>query len=262
MPNQSKKNLIVVKVGSGLLTDKQGGIDSRLIASLARQIATLRKNGKQVVLVSSGAISAGMSMLGLEKRPRDLASLQACATIGQPRLMGAYEAAFSKHKFHAAQILITYWDLDSRKLFHNTRTTTNHLLSLGNCVPIFNENDALSFEEIEMLNTFGDNDRLSAEVALLLEASQLIILSGIEGLMTSPDGNGQLIRKVSVIDEKIESYAGHSNSERSVGGMISKLRTARIMLERRIPMVIANGRKRDVLLRIDKGEPVGTTFCS
>ncbi|MFH1067358.1 MAG: glutamate 5-kinase [bacterium] len=252
--------LLVVKIGSGLLTNNNGGIDQVQIENICRQIVALKLSGHEVAVVSSGAISSGMTMLELKKRPADLCMLQACATLGQPRLMQAYETAFNHFQLHAAQILVTSWDLDSRKMRQNLQATVRCLLDLKNCVPVFNENDALSFEEIEMLNRFGDNDQLSAHVALLLGASRLIILSGIEGLKTRADGGGKLVRRVTTIDERIESYAGRSRSEHSVGGMISKLKTARLMLQHGVPMVIANGREPDVLLKIARGERVGTWF--
>ena len=253
------KNLWVVKVGSNLLTNS-GGVNRALIQEFARQIAALRRKGCAVIMVSSGAISAGMSVMGLKKRPANRQDLQACATIGQPKLMEAYSKAFKKHNLHAAQILVTSWDLDSRKVCGNLQATLARLINLGNAVPIFNENDALSFEEIEMLNRFGDNDKLSAHVSLLVKAQRLIILSDIDGLKTKPDGTGTLVRRVSEVDEKILGYAGQSRSERSVGGMISKLETAKRMLAAKIPMVIASGREKDILLKIHKKQAVGTWF--
>lgn len=258
---KKKKSLrYVVKIGSGLLTDTEGGIDMPQVVSISRQVSQLKTMGHEVVLVSSGAISAGMTVLGLTKRPKELPMLQACATIGQPRLMHAYQTALSAFDLVNAQILVTSWDLDSRRLHANTRKTLDTLLGLGRCVPIFNENDALSFEEIEMLNTFGDNDRLSAHVALLCDADRLVILSSIDGLKTRPDGTGRLVREVHAVDKKIESYAGRTQSERSVGGMISKLNTAKMMLQAGIPLVIANGREIDILIRIARDERVGTWF--
>ena len=254
--------LWVVKVGSGLLTNKLGGVDRREIKNLASQIASLRRKGCRVIMVSSGAISAGMSVLQLGKRPTERHALQACASIGQPKLMEAYGQAFARHGMCVAQILVTSWDFDSRKLYANTQATLRHLLGLGNCVPIFNENDALSFEEIEMLNRFGDNDRLSAHVSVLSSAKRLVILSSIDGLRENPDGTGRLIRRVREIDDRIRSCAGQTQSERSVGGMISKLETARRMLEQRIPMVIADGREKDVLLKIHANQSVGTWFLA
>lgn len=250
----------VVKVGSGLLTGAGGGTNRRFVGELCRQMAGLNQRGVKVVLVSSGAISAGMSALGLEQRPKDTATLQACASIGQPLLMKAYDRALRPLGFCCAQILVTSWDFDSRKVYQNVQATLLRLLALGHCVPIFNENDALSFEEIEMLNRFGDNDRLSGHIAGLARADRLVILSGIDGLYTRPDGTGELVRRVKEIDERIRSYAGATRSERSVGGMVSKLETARMMFQQGIPMWIANGRERDVLLKIAAGRAVGTCF--
>jgi glutamate 5-kinase len=257
----AKRNEIwVVKLGSGLLTNTRGGTNQAFIATICRQIAALRRRGIRVVLVSSGAISAGMSALGLDKRPKATADLQACASIGQPLLMKAYDRALRPLGFCCAQILVTYWDFDSRKVYQNAQATLARLLALDHCVPIFNENDALSFEEIEMLNRFGDNDRLSGHVAVLAGAQRLVILSGIDGLHTRPDGTGALVRRVKEIDERIRSYAGSTQSERSVGGMVSKLETARMMFQENIPMWIANGREKDVLLKIASGRSVGTCF--
>jgi glutamate 5-kinase len=254
------RKLWVVKVGSGLLTHRNGGVDRQLMAGLAAQISRLRQKGHAVVLVSSGAISAGMSALDLAKRPTERKALQACATIGQPRLMAAWNDVFKKHKLCAAQILLTSWDLDSRRLYDNTRATLKHLLSLGNCIPVFNENDALSFEEIEMLNRFGDNDKLSAHVSILAQATQLVILSSIDGLRTRPDGTGELIHLVREIDATVMGYAGTTQSQRSVGGMISKLETAQMMMSQGIPMAIADGRAKEILLKILAKERVGTHF--
>ncbi|MDX6766134.1 MAG: glutamate 5-kinase [Candidatus Methylacidiphilales bacterium] len=255
-----RPELWVVKLGSGLLTNSRGGTDQRQIAELCRQIHALRGRGIQVVLVSSGAISAGMSALGLDKRPKDRPTLQACASIGQPLLMRAYASALQKHGMVCAQILITSWDMDSRKVYQNAQNTLARLLALGHCLPIFNENDALSFEEIEMLNRFGDNDRLSGHVALLSGADRLVILSGIDGLNTKPDGSGQWVRRVHEIDDRIRGFAGSTSSERSVGGMISKLETARMMLQSGVPMWIADGRMKNILLDIAAGKPRGTCF--
>lgn len=253
---------LIVKVGSGLLTRPQGGVDTSFIAEIVRQIATLRRQGIPVILVSSGAISSGMTVLGLDKRPKDIPNIQACATIGQPHLMQAYSRALAKYGMCSAQILLTSWDLDSRRLYANAQETLRRLLELGNCLPIVNENDAITFEEIQMLNTFGDNDRLSSHMALLANAFKLVILSSIDGLYTRPDGTGILVQHVHEIDEKIASYAGQTQSERSVGGMISKLEAAKLMLKNHIPMIIANGRVPNVLIRLMKGESIGTLFMN
>lgn len=258
--SRKKSDIIVVKVGSGLLTNAQGGTDEYFVGSICRQMAALMQKGVRVILVSSGAISAGMTALGLKQRPTERSLLQACATIGQPLLMRSYSRALARHNLCNAQILLTGWDLDSRTLFRNTQATLKTLLTLKNCLPIFNENDALSYAEIDMLSRFGDNDRLSGQVALLAGAKRLIILSGIDGLNTRADGKGELVRKISKIDEKIEGYAGQTTSQRSVGGMVSKLVTAKLMLQEGIQMVIANGREKDVLLRIQRNEAVGSWF--
>jgi len=260
MKKKARKRLWVVKLGSGLLTGPSGKIDRRQINALAAQVASLFESGTEVVLVSSGAVSAGMTALGESARPTIRKALQACATIGQTHLMNAYQNGFRKHGIHVAQILLTYWDLDSRILYGNTQATIRHLLALGNCVPIVNENDALSFEELEMLNCFGDNDRLSAHVARMLGADRLIILSSIDGLYTSLDGKGKRIREVHEIDDQLKSYAGSAGSERSVGGMVSKLETARMMLEEGITTVIADGRHPDILLELAAGKRIGTLF--
>ncbi len=250
----------MVKLGSGLLTNSQGNVDLRQIRTLADQVNALHQANRDVVLVSSGAVSAGMTALGCAERPRERAALQACASIGQPMLMKSYNQAFGKLGIRTAQILMTYWDMDSRRIYANARSTFEHLLALKTCVPIVNENDALSFEELEMLNRFGDNDRLSAHVSLLVEADLLVILSSIEGLYEKPDGSGKMLRHVRQIDETIRSYAGNTPSQRSVGGMISKLDTAQMMLEARIPMILANGRRPNVLTDIAAGKQVGTLF--
>ena len=224
----------------------------------AKQIATLRKSGHEVILVSSGAIRAGMQALGLRQRPTSRPEMQACATIGQPLLMKAYGGALAPHRILAAQILLTSWDLDSRRIYANTRATLQTLLKLKKCIPIFNENDALSFEEIALLNAFGDNDRLSAHVAILARADRLVILTDAPGLMNRPDGRGQLIRRVKKIDAKVLAYAGGAGSAGSVGGMLSKLEAARLALVRGIPVVIADGREANVLKKSVQRTPPGT----
>lgn len=258
---KKKKQRWVVKLGSGILTNSRGGVDIAQIKHLAVQVKALKADGVDIILVSSGAISAGMTVLGLEERPQKRTALQACASIGQPLLMKAYEKEFSKADLHTAQILLTYWDLDSRQLYKNTQATVEHLLSLETCVPIVNENDALSFEEIEMLNRFGDNDRLSAHVALLVKATRLVILSSIDGLYENPDATGALIPFVKKIDKAVEASAGTTQSQRSVGGMISKLETAKMMMGADIPMILANGRRKHVLTDLRRGEEIGTLFA-
>ena len=249
----------VVKLGTGILSDAKGRIDTAQIAALAGQIAELRRRGHEMLVVSSGAVGCGMSLLGLTKRPTAMAELQACAALGQPRLMRLYDEAFSHAGIRVAQVLLTYLDLDSRELYHNIQRSVAHLLGHKNVVPIFNENDVVSYDELVGAR-FGDNDQLSAHVAILARAERLIILSNIRGLATNSDGTGRLIRDVRGITAKIQKLAGGTQSQTSVGGMISKFKAAKLVNAAGIPMQIANGRQKNVLVSIGEGETVGTTF--
>jgi glutamate 5-kinase len=249
----------VVKLGTGILTNASGQIDIPQIEQLAGQIAQLRKRGHQVVVVSSGAVGCGMSLLKLKKRPTRMDELQACAAIGQPRLMRLYDEAFGRHGMRVAQVLVTYLDMDSRALYGNIQRTVERLLKTSSVVPIFNENDVVSYEELVGAR-FGYNDQLSAHIAVLARASRLIILSNIRGLATKSDGTGRLIKDVNGVDAKIEKLAGGTRSQTSVGGMVSKLKAARLVNAAGIPMQIANGRQKDVLVSICQGAPVGTIF--
>ena len=249
---------VVIKIGSSLLAAGKGGLAHGQIRRWAKQIAALRRAGHEVILVSSGAIRAGMQALALRQRPTSRPEMQACATIGQPLLMKAYGVALAPYGFVVAQILLTSWDLDSRRIYANTRATLHTLLQLKKCVPIFNENDALSFEEIALLNAFGDNDRLSAHVAILARADRLVILTDAPGLMSQPDGSGQLIRRVKKIDAATLACAGGAGSVGSVGGMLSKLEAARLAMSRGIPVVIADGRETDVIRKSVLRVPPGT----
>jgi glutamate 5-kinase len=249
---------LVIKIGSSLLAARAGGLAEGRIRQWAKEIAGLRRQGHEVILVSSGAIRAGMQALGLRKRPTSRPEMQACATIGQPLLMKAYGSALAPHRILAAQILLTSWDLDSRRIYENTRATLQTLLRLKKCLPIFNENDALSFEEIALLNAFGDNDRLSAHVAILARADRLVILTDAPGLMSRPDGTGPLIRRVNKIDASVLGCAGGAGSVGSVGGMLSKLEAARLAMTRGIGVVIADGRMDKVLGKCVDQKPPGT----
>ena len=249
---------LVIKIGSSLLAGRSGGLAEAQLRTWAKQMATLRRSGHEVIVVSSGAIRAGMVALGWKQRPTSRPQMQACATIGQPLLMKAYGAALAPHRILAAQVLLTSWDLDSRRIYENTRATLQTLLKLKNCLPIFNENDALSFEEIALLNAFGDNDRLSAHVAILARADRLVILTDAPGLMSRPDGTGTLIRRVKTIDAKVLAHTGGAGSVGSVGGMVSKLEAARLAMSRGIGVVITDGRSDRVLLRSVERTPPGT----
>ncbi|MCE0521330.1 MAG: glutamate 5-kinase [Methylacidiphilales bacterium] len=261
--SQSKPRLVpkrwVVKLGTGILSDARGRIDLAQVGQLAAQIVELRKRGHEMLVVSSGAVGCGMSLLGLSKRPTGMAELQACAALGQPRLMRLYDEAFGRSGVRVAQVLLTYFDLDSRSLYQNVQRSVEHLLSLQCVVPVFNENDVVSYDELVGAR-FGDNDQLSAHVSILARAERLIVLSNIRGLATNPDGTGRLIRDVRGITAKIQKLAGGTQSETSVGGMISKLKAARMVNAAGIPMQIANGRQKNVLVSICQGEAVGTIF--
>ena len=219
----------------------------------------LRRRGHQILVVSSGAVGCGMSLLGLAKRPTEMAELQACAALGQPRLMRLWDEAFGRSEVRVAQVLLTYLDLDSRSLYRNIQNSVEHLLMHKNIVPIFNENDVVSYDELAGPR-WGDNDQLSAHVAVLARAERLIILSNVRGLAMNPDGTGELIPNVNKIDARIEKLAGGTQSETSVGGMISKLKAARVVNKAGIPMQIAHGREKGVLVSICQGDAVGTIF--
>ena len=246
----------VVKLGSGLLTRKDGRVDRARVGELVGQVAGLRRRGIDVILVTSGAIAAGMTAMGLRRRPVAVQELQACATVGQPELMAEYGRHLRRHRLLGAQLLLTYGDLDSRSRSRNARATLDHLLAQGKFVPILNENDAIADEEIKV----GDNDRLSAHVAALVEADLLVILSGVDGLMTRSDGTGRLIPKVTRLDDSVRSLAGGAGSERNVGGMVTKLQAAQIAADGGVDTVIANGRRAKVLLDLAAGRRIGTRF--
>src|SRR5712671_3631571 len=247
---------IVVKFGTGVLTDDRKQPDLEQMRQLVKQTAGLREAGKEVVLVSSGAVGAGMGVLGHEKRPADLAELQACAAVGQSRLMAAYEKLFEKFDLRVAQVLLTHDDLEHHARHLNARTTLVTLLGHG-VIPIINENDAISFTELK----FGDNDRLSALVASLLPADLLVILTTVEGFIENlGKSNARIIETVEQIDQAIEDMAGGTDSATAVGGMSSKIEAARIVMRSGIPLVIASGKNRNVLAQIVSGEAEGTLF--
>ncbi|MFA6562751.1 MAG: glutamate 5-kinase [Verrucomicrobiia bacterium] len=248
---------IVVKIGTGLLTNAERQLDLARVAALADQFAALRRNSIEIVVVSSGAIGAGMGELGMTARPTSLPELQACAAIGQCKLMSLYAEAFRRHGLHVAQILLTHADLSDRVRHLNARNTIDTLLARG-VVPIINENDTVSVDEIR----FGDNDRLAALTAALLPADLLIILTTAHGLMTKPDGSGDRIPFVARVDERVMKLAGGAASAQSVGGMVSKLQAAKIVHAAGIPLVIANGRAPGVLADVLAGKDIGTLFAA
>jgi glutamate 5-kinase len=247
---------IVVKLGTGVLTDSRKQPDLAQLEQLVAQVAEQRKAGKQIVLVTSGAVGAGMGALGYERRPGELAELQACAAVGQSRLMAIYEKLFAKHDLHVAQVLLTHEDLEHHERHLNARNTLVTLLSHG-VIPIINENDAVSFTEIK----FGDNDKLSALVASLLPADLLVILTTVDGVIENfSKANPKTISVIEQIDGTIEKLAGGTDSATAVGGMKSKVEAAKIAVRSGIPLVIASGKKKGVLAKVLTGEDEGTLF--
>lgn len=251
---------LVVKVGSALVTNNGSGLDLAAINDWARQIATLRQAGKEVVLVSSGAIACGMQRLGWAKRPQSVHELQAAAAVGQMGLVQVYEAAFSAHGLHTAQILLTHDDLADRTRYLNARSTLTTLLGLG-VVPIINENDTVVTDEIK----FGDNDTLGALVANLVEADALIILTDQQGLYTADprqDANATLITEAVAGDLSLESMAGGAGSSIGKGGMITKVLAAKRAARSGAHTVIASGNEADAIIRLAQGEAVGTLLVA
>ncbi len=247
---------LVVKVGTGVLTDASKQPDLAQMEQLVSQLAGQRKAGREVVLVTSGAVGAGMGALGHNKRPQELAELQACAAVGQSRLMATYEKLFAGFGLSVAQILLTHDDLEHHERHLNARNTLVTLLRHG-VVPIINENDAVSFTELK----FGDNDTLSALVASLLPADLLVILTTVEGVIENFGQPGaRVVSQIEHIDATLEQMAGGTDSATAVGGMASKVQAAKIAVRSGIPLVIASGRRRDALSGVLSGADIGTLF--
>lgn len=247
---------IVVKLGTGVLTDSRKQPDLAQMEQLVAQVAEQRQAGREIVLVSSGAVGAGMGVLGFDKRPAELAELQACAAVGQSRLMAIYEKLFAAHGLSVAQILLTHDDLEHHERHLNARNTLVTLLRHG-IVPIINENDVISFTELK----FGDNDKLSALVASLLPADLLLILTTVDGVLENfGKANPRTIPVIAQVDAALEQKAGGTDSATAVGGMASKIQAAKIAMRSGIPLVIASGRKKRIVARVVAGEEEGTLF--
>ena len=246
----------MVKLGTGVLTDSRKQPELAQMEQLVGQVAEQRRAGKEVVLVSSGAVGAGMGVLGHQKRPRELAELQACAAVGQSRLMATYEKLFGAFGLSVAQILLTHDDLEHHERHLNARNTLVTLLNRG-IVPIINENDVVSVTELK----FGDNDKLSVLVASLLPADLVIILTSVDGVIENfGKANARTLSRVERIDAALEAMAGGTDSATAVGGMSSKIDAAKIAVRSGIPLVIASGRKKQAIARILAGEEEGTLF--
>jgi glutamate 5-kinase len=226
---------IVLKFGSGILANPQGNtLDEEQFRRLAAEIAALIKDGHECVVVSSGAVAAGLSVLEQAERPEALSARQACAAVGQSKLMQMYSSVFSHHGLNVAQLLLSHGDLDSRTRYANAQNTLKHLFERRTVVPIINENDSVAVEELK----FGDNDRLSAEVAQLAGAQLLILLTSVDGLL---DSEGTLVPQVRDINE-VTCLARQDKGRLSVGGMVSKLQAVKMAVDAGIPTWIANGR--------------------
>jgi glutamate 5-kinase len=251
----------VVKVGSSSVTKNGRGLNMEAIANLASQLASLVNSGKEVILVSSGAIAEGMNRLAWDKRPHAVYELQAAAAVGQMGLIQAYESCLQKHSLHSAQVLLTHEDLQNRKRYLNARTTLRKLLSLK-VVPVVNENDTVATDEIK----FGDNDTLAALVSNLVEADALIILTDQHGVYEAPPVSGstkenlenKLINVISANDSLLDKVAGPSAGELGRGGMLTKVSAARLAARAGAATVIAPGKIENVLLEIAEGKQHGT----
>jgi glutamate 5-kinase len=253
---------IVVKVGTSIITlPGKDGLDHERIGRIARGVAEVRALGHEVILVSSGAIGAGMGSLGWKTRPRDLRAKQAAAAVGQVALMQAYEKALKAHDLSVAQVLLTSLDLEDRIRYVNARNTLLTLLSMS-VVPVINENDTVVTDEIQ----FGDNDTLSALVAVKVEADLLVILTNVDGFYRKgegPDAGPELVKEINLVSKELEKEArSEASSELSVGGMRSKLAAARTAMASGVDMWIANGQTPGILSAIVRGTAEGTRFVA
>ena len=250
----------VVKVGSSLVTDEGRGLDAGAIARWAAQISALHQLGKQVVLVSSGAIAEGMQRLGWRRRPQQIHELQAAAAVGQMGLAQAYESGFAAHGLRSAQVLLTHADLADRARYLNARSTLVTLLNLG-VVPVINENDTVVTDEIKV----GDNDTLAALVTNLVEADVLVILTDQSGLYSADprvDSSAVLIGQAQAGDPQLEAIAGGAGSAIGSGGMLTKVLAAKRAARSGATTIIASGREDDVLVRMANGVSIGTTLTA
>ena len=251
---------IVIKVGTSTLTHATGNLNIRRVDKLCRVLSDIKNAGHEVILVSSGAVGMGVGKLSLKERPKDIPSKQAVAAVGQCELMYTYDRAFSEHNHVVAQILLSAYDVENEERRRNFHNTIFRLLELG-VLPIINENDTVATEELAI----GDNDTLSAIVAVSAGADLLVLLSDIDGLYTADprqDKNAKLLPEVHGVTPEIIALAGGKGSSLGTGGMATKLSAAKIANEAGIDMLIANGSDPDLLYRIVDGEAVGTRFLA
>lgn len=248
---------IVVKIGSGVLT-REDGLDTRAVARLSHELAGVKDQGREIILVSSGAIASGFKKVGLGQSPQTIPQQQACAAVGQAGLIMAYEKAFQRHGHKVAQVLLTADDLSHRRRYLNARNTLSTLLAWG-IIPIINENDTVVVSEIK----FGDNDTLAGLITSLVEAELLLNLTDIDGLYDRDprrDPEAEFIPVVKTVGAKIEALASAIPGALGTGGMLAKVAAAKRVARQGVPTVIANGRQRGVVGRVLAGEPVGTLF--
>lgn len=249
---------IVVKLGTNLLTSKDGSLNCGRIKEIVKDIADVKKDNHEIVLVTSGAIGAGMGKLAISARPASLKKKQALAAIGQPLLMDVYQEGFQNLDIMIAQLLLTRNDFSDRQRYLNARNTILTLLELG-CIPVINENDTVAVEEINM----GDNDNLAAIVAAKICADCLIILTDVDGLYKGIPGKSDLIPSIEKITKEIEQYASKvSSSGKGIGGMKSKVSAAQTATAAGVKVIIANGSIEGVIKRLVKGEKIGTEFLA
>lgn len=247
---------IVIKVGTSILTTKSGDFSKAFLNRLCADVLELIKSGKEVVIVSSGAIGLGMEVAGFKKRPKKISQLQACAAAGQGKLMHAYESFFTRHGLHTGQVLLTREGLDDRKRFLNASQTLNELLRCK-LIPIVNENDTVSTEEI----TFGDNDRLSVHISHLVHADLLILLSDVDGFFLNDGTRVRQVNEAGVVKRDLMQHVRDSYKEKNVGGMKAKLNAALTAMQLGIPLLLLNGHTKGLLGKVMNGEDTGTLFC-
>ncbi|MBS3095979.1 glutamate 5-kinase [Candidatus Woesearchaeota archaeon] len=253
-----KAKRIVVKIGTNVITGRNGMLNSGLLKRLVAQIAGIKSRGRKVIVITSGAIGAGMKELKLSSRPKDVTMQQVCAAVGQNILMSRYHSFFGRHNIKVAQILITYEAFSDKKTFKNFRSSLNKLLKLG-VVPIINENDPISIDEIGP--SFGDNDNLSALIASKMKADLLVILTDVDGLFNKDPQhkNAVLIKEIHDISRNIEAINGKS-SQLGIGGVQTKVKAAKTATKAGAIVVIANGKTGNVLLKVLSNEDIGTIF--
>ena len=253
---------VVVKIGTNTICNAAGRVDQGYLDNVARQVMELGTRGIEVIIVTSGAIGSGSTELGLNGKPKDMAMKQACAAVGQATLMMAWRDSFKKYGKFVGQVLLTYGAFSDRIRYLNLKNAIDEMFKLG-AIPIINENDVIATDEIEEI--FGDNDKLSALVASKIDADLLILLTDVDGLYDrNPelDPDARLISTVDEITKDIERVGGGNKSDRSVGGMRTKIAAAKVAMQSGCNMVIANGQFQDVIIRVVSGEDIGTLFTA